>query len=271
MKWDPAASERILNRYLSMSAQPASAPPTHIIWPETAVPYLIADDEYARDAIATVVPTKGAVITGAVRRADSFERRPALLNNLLALDASGEIIAAYDKVRLVPFGEYTPLRDILPLQKLTEGSIDYVPGDGRTVLAVPGLPPAAPMICYEAIFPGATWQDGRPRWLLNVTNDAWFGTSSGPYQHFLAARVRSIEEGLPLVRAANTGISAVTDAYGRVRSSLPLNAVGVIDTGLPAALDEATLYSLFGDVPFGLALGVTAGIVIAGGRRGRRP
>ena len=155
-----------------------------------------------------------------------------------------------------------PLRQILPLQKLTEGSIEYVPGDARTVLAVPGLPPVGPMICYEAIFPNAARQEGRPRWLLNVTNDAWFGTSSGPYQHFLAARVRAIELGLPLVRAANTGISAVTDAHGRVRSLLPLNAVGVIDASLPAAMEGETFYSLFGDAPFALAVLLGLGIVI---------
>ena len=262
MKWDPAESERILARYIALSTQPASAAPTHIIWPETAVPYFIAEDASVRNAMATVVPPEGALLTGAVRRTADFERDPALLNSLVALSASGDIVAAYDKIRLVPFGEYMPLRQILPLQKLTEGSIEYVPGDARTVLAVPGLPPVGPMICYEAIFPNAARQEGRPRWLLNVTNDAWFGTSSGPYQHFLAARVRAIELGLPLVRAANTGISAVTDAHGRVRSLLPLNAVGVIDASLPAAMEGETFYSLFGDAPFALAVLLGLGIVI---------
>lgn len=268
MKWDLGESERILSRYMALSTLPSSAGFTHIIWPETAVPYLIAEVAEARNAIASVVPPGGALLTGTIRRTADFEENPALLNSLVSLNDSGEIVAAYDKVRLVPFGEYMPLGRILPIKKLTKGSIDYVPGDARTVFAVRDLPPVAPMICYEAIFPGAGWQGRRPQWILNVTNDAWFGTSSGPYQHFLAARVRAIEEGLPLVRAANTGISAVTDAYGRIRTSLPLNTVGIIDTSLPQALDGGTYYASFGNVPFGLAL-LASVIVVIVARRNR--
>ena len=267
MKWDPRESQSILDHYLALSARPAPVQPTHIIWPETAVPYLIAEDASIRNAMAAVVPSGGALLSGAVRRVADFEERPALLNSLLALDPSGDIISAYDKVRLAPFGEYTPLRQVLPLQKLTEGSSDYVPGDARTVLAVPGLPPAGPMICYEAIFPSAAWRGGQPQWLLNVTNDAWFGTSSGPYQHFLAARVRAIEEGLPLVRAANTGISAVTDAYGRIRHSLPLGTVGIIAAALPAALGGQTLYAFFGDAPLALTMLLSLGLIAVSRRR----
>ncbi len=262
MKWNPGESERILSRYLALSTLPSSGRLTHIIWPETAVPYLIAEIAETRKTIAAVVPPGGALLTGTVRRTVDFEEYPALLNSLVSLNDSGEIVAAYDKVRLVPFGEYMPLGRLLSIKKLTQGSIDYVPGDARIVFAVHDLPPVVPMICYEAIFPSVGWQGRRPQWILNVTNDAWFGTSSGPYQHFLAARVRAIEDGLPLVRAANTGISAVTDAYGRTRTSLPLNTVGIIDTSLPAALEGKTYYASFGNVPFGLALLASVIVVI---------
>tara|TARA_R110000751_G_scaffold306982_1_gene426967 strand:- start:704 stop:2038 length:1335 start_codon:yes stop_codon:yes gene_type:complete len=266
IKWDPGESARILDRYLTLSTSPAPDQPTHIIWPETAVPYFIAEDAGVRNVMAAVVPPGGTLVTGAMRRTADVQASPALLNSLVAINASGDIIAAYDKIRLVPFGEYTPLRQILPLQKMTEGSIDYIPGDARTTLAIPGAPPAGPMICYEAIFPGEAWSGGQPQWLLNLTNDAWFGTSSGPYQHFLAARVRAIEEGLPLVRAANTGISAVTDAYGRIKQSLPLHTVGVIDAALPAALDGRTIYASLGDAPHALAMLLSIAFILIGRR-----
>lgn len=254
LKWKPAERERILKRYLSLSLQPAETPPTHIIWPETAVPYLLGEDAELRLLLARAAPEGGALLTGAVRRAPDFETAPSLRNSIVALNPAGIVVAAYDKVRLVPFGEYVPLRKLLPIPKLTEGSVEYSPGDGRNVLSIPGLPPLGALICYEAIFPGISWREGRPRWLLNVTNDGWFGLSSGPHQHFLAARVRSIEQGLPLVRAAYTGISAVVDAYGRVRSSLPLNSMGVLDAALPEALAEPTWYGRLGDWPFAFAM-----------------
>ncbi|WGF91108.1 apolipoprotein N-acyltransferase [Marinivivus vitaminiproducens] len=268
-KWDPAERRRILKRYLELSAAPAAAPPTHVVWPETAVPYRLAEAPEVRRALAAVVPPGGALLTGSVRRAPASEP-PAYLNSLLAVDETGTVVAAYDKVRLVPFGEYVPFRGLLPLKKLTDGTTDFRPGIGRTTLdRVPGLPPAGPMICYEVIFSGDTWVGDRPRWLVNVTNDAWFGASSGPYQHFLAARVRAVEEGLPLVRAANTGISAVIDAHGRVRASLPLNASGVVDAPLPRALAGGTVYASLGELPLLLlVLGGLAAAVI--GRRGAR-
>jgi apolipoprotein N-acyltransferase len=260
MKWNPEESERILSRYVTLSSQAGSDWPTHIVWPETAVPYLIEEAKVS-DAIVAAVPIGGTLLTGAVRRTPDFEWHPALLNSILGLSESGEIVAAYDKVRLVPFGEYMPLRRILPFKKLTEGTIDYVSGDERVVFSLPDLPAVMPMICYEAIFPDARWQGQQPEWILNVTNDAWFGDSSGPYQHFLAARVRAIERGVPLIRAANTGISAVTDAYGRVRASLRLNTSGIIDTTLPGALRNGTLYTSLGNLPLGVAL-VTSFLVI---------
>jgi len=149
----------------------------------------------------------------------------------------------------VPFGEYVPfhLRELFDLSKITPGSADFSAGPGPTTLALPGLPPFSPLICYEAIFPEeAVAADRRPAWLLNVTNDGWFGTSSGPHQHFASARFRAVEQGLPLVRAANTGISAVVDGYGRVQAALGLGRSGVIDAPLPVALPP-TVYARYGD------------------------
>lgn len=261
MKWAPDERARILARHIALTTAPAAREPTHVVWPESAVPYLLAEAPEVRRAIGAAVPAGGALVTGAVRRAPGFAARPAYLNSLVALDGTGEVAAAYDKTRLVPFGEYVPLRGLLPLKKFTEGAVDFAPGAGPASLAVPGLPPARPMICYEAVFPvsaAAGAAAGPAGWLLNVTNDAWFGTSAGPYQHFLAARVRAVEQGLPLVRAANTGISAVVDAHGRVRASLPLNVEGVLDQPLPAPARGGTPYAVWGDAPFAalVALGL---------------
>ena len=158
----------------------------------------------------------------------------------------------------MPFGEYTPLRGLLGLAKLTAGARDFSAGKGLTVLDLPGLPPFSPLICYEVIFPGAVKpaapQPAAARWLLNITNDAWFGDSTGPYQHFAAARVRAVEEGLPLVRAANNGISAVIDSYGRVIDQIKLNDRGIIDVDLPEAAVTPSVYSYAGNQLYFLEL-----------------
>jgi apolipoprotein N-acyltransferase len=150
------------------------------------------------------------------------------------------LLGRYDKVNLVPFGEFMPFRPVfrrIGLRKLTAGTIDFQPGPGRRTIDLPGLPPFSAMICFEAAFAGRATGDGeRPMWLVNITNDAWFGTSSGPYQHLAMARMRAVEEGLPLVRAANTGISVITDPYGRILARLGLNQAGTLDHALPAPL-----------------------------------
>ena len=221
-----------------------------MIWPETAIPYFIADDPGRRAMIAAATPKGGALISGALRGMAKSESSPQKIwNSLHAFDEEGRITATYDKTHLVPFGEYMPFRNILPIAKLTYGSTDFSPGPGPRSLTVAGLPPFSPLICYEAIFSNAVVENGkRPGFLLNITNDAWFGLSSGPYQHFASARLRSVEQGLPLVRAANTGISAVVDAQGRITARLGLGREGVLDAALPRALTTPTLYARWGNL-----------------------
>ncbi|HMR29685.1 MAG TPA: apolipoprotein N-acyltransferase [Geminicoccaceae bacterium] len=242
MKWADARRAEWLRRHLELTVRPETAEPDAVIWPETAVPYQLERDANARAALASVAPSGGYVLAGG-NRYDLDLEPPTANNSLFAVDGEGRIDGRYDKVDLVPFGEFLPFRPVLSLiglRKVTEGTLDFVAGPGRVTMALPGLPSFSPLICYEAIFPtDAAPLDPRPSWLLNVTNDAWFGKSSGPYQHLAMARLRAIEEGLPLVRAANTGVSAVIDAYGRVAASLPLGQAGVLDTSLPGALAAA--------------------------------
>ncbi len=248
LKWKAALRRDHVERQMRLSAAPGAERISHVIWAETAVPYLLAQDAELRRLIARVVPEGGLLLAGAPRAGAEVGRGPRLWNSLHALDRRGEIVGTYDKVHLVPFGEYMPLRSVLGFAKLAAGSVDFSPGAGALALDLRGLPAFAPLICYEAIFPGQVVPAGtRPEWLLNVTNDAWFGTSSGPYQHFASARIRAVEEGLPLVRVANNGISAVVDAYGRIVGRLGLNEVGVLDSPLPKPVERLTLYARFGD------------------------
>lgn len=222
---------------------------THVIWPEAATPLPMLRNPSNRSMIRRAVPPDGVLITGTVRfRRDAGGRINGAWNSIAGINGEGMVVGIYDKHHLVPFGEYMPLRSILPISRVVPGLLDFSAGPGPRTLMLPGLPPFSPLICYEVIFPGAVVADGlRPAWLLNVTNDGWFGMSSGPYQHFASARMRAVEEGLPLVRAANTGISGVVDPYGRVLDRLGLGERGVIDSALP--LPTATVYARTGDLP----------------------
>jgi apolipoprotein N-acyltransferase len=247
LKWDPAVRESNFQRLLALSSSPGADHVTDIIWPEAAATYFLDRDAPHRDAIAALAPRGGLVITGTLRTDPLPEPPRHVWNSLIAINGNADIVAVYDKVHLVPFGEYMPLSSILPLKKLTAGSIDLSAGPAVHTIELPGLPAAGPLICYEVIFPGDVVDSGhRPGWLLNVTNDAWFGFSSGPFQHFSIARTRAVEEGLPLVRAANNGISGVIDPYGRVVKRLGLDDIGVLDSVLPASLPP-TIYSEVGD------------------------
>lgn len=235
-KWNPELRVANLARHIDLSRTPTEVAPTHVIWPEAAVPFLLANDVLARVRSAEAAPPGGALITGSVRR--TFQNGVQQLRNaLLVIDEAADVQQVYDKSHLVPFGEYVPLRGVLPIDKIVPGQGDFVAGPGRRLLEIPGLPAVSPLICYEAIFSGrVTPRDARPGVLLNLTNDAWFGTFAGPQQHFAIASTRAVEEGLPMVRAANTGISAVVDSYGRVIARLGIGEQGVLDSGLPVAL-----------------------------------
>lgn len=265
LKWDPAAAEANFHRLAELSGSPAAHPLAAVLWPEAAATFLIERDAAHRNAIAAVAPKDGYVITGALRANPSPEPVTEVWNSIEAVDRDGVIRTRYDKAHLVPFGEYIPFGDFLPIRKLSVGAIDLSAGPGPQTLVLPGLPGFAPLVCYEAIFPDAAIdEEKRPAWILNVTNDAWYGRSSGPFQHFAIARTRAVEEGLPLVRVANNGISGVVDAAGRVLARTGLDAVTYADIALPAA-GPSTLYSHVGDWLF-LAL-LLAGLIPVLARR----
>ncbi len=246
LKWEMDQRVATLIKYLTMTRSPAvAAPPTLVIWPETAIPFLIESEPEVLKAMAAAAPEGGAIVTGTIRLQGTGERRP-FTNGLVAVDRDARVVGSYDKAHLVPFGEYTPLRWLLGWVPALPGE-SMVPGPGLKSLTLPGTPSVGALICYEVIFPGEVIdRDDRPQWLLNLTNDAWYGRSAGPYQHFAAARMRAVEEGLPLVRSAQNGITGVIDSYGRVTKSLGLDEVGVIDADLPVAL-PSTFYTRWRD------------------------
>ena len=262
-KWLPARRAENYARHLQMSSAPAKSsgtpgavgPVTHVIWPETAAPFSVATDAARRALMRQSVPAGGLLLTGSIRLERRNGRITRVWNSLVAVDDKTAVAAVYDKYHLVPFGEYMPFRDLLPFDKITAGALDFSAGPGPRTLRLAGLPAFSPLICYEVIFPGRVVDKAdRPTWLLNITNDAWFGTSAGPHQHFASARMRAVEEGLPLVRAANTGISGIVDSYGRVTAKIGLDRAGVLDATLPAAAQSRTLFSVYGNVLPGILL-----------------
>nr|WP_038651170.1 apolipoprotein N-acyltransferase [Roseibacterium elongatum] len=269
LKWRRDMIEVFFQRGLDLTATaPEGRAPDLVVWPETSLPQLLDRSDASRARIAQAAGAAPVVI-GAQRFRDD---RP--VNSLALLGPDGRVQGVYDKHRLVPFGEYLPFGDRLAdwglrgLAEVLPGG--YTPGEGPTTLDLGALGTAFPMICYEAIFPTDIRRvDTRPDWMLHITNDAWFGTFSGPYQHLALARLRAAEQGLPLLRAANTGISGVIDARGRVVAALPLGEAGALDVALPPALPP-TLYARTGDVPI-LIVVLFAGLAtIAAGRRRAR-
>lgn len=249
LKWKRHLRERHLATYLRLSRMQPATQPTHIIWPETAVPFILSRDDRIRQIMASVVPKGGLLLTGALRSGPRDEKPFRLWNSFQAIAPGGGIVASFDKFHLVPFGEYVPLRQWIGFAKITEGRTDFSRGPGPRTLDLPGLPPVSPLICYEIIFPDRLVDPVvRPQWILNVTNDAWFGESAGPWQHFALSRMRAVEQGLPVVRAANTGISGIIDPWGRVTASLDLGAQGFIDAPLPKAI-QPTIYARTGPWP----------------------
>ncbi len=268
-KFNYSAKQATMRKYLDLSDR-ATGPgrggirdTTILIWPESAFPFFLAREPDAMAQIAELLPKDVILITGAVRPPDGPAGRPIrrAYNSIYVIDHDGTILSVYDKNHLVPFGEYLPFQDTLEklgLQQLTKVNGGYIPGTRRRSVALPRAPKVLPLVCYEVIFPGeASTRGDRPGWIVNLTNDAWFGASPGPYQHFEQARMRAIEEGLPIVRVANSGISAVIDPLGRAVAELGLGVEGVIDSVLPESLPPP-FYMYGGDVPAALAVAVCA-------------
>jgi apolipoprotein N-acyltransferase len=277
-KWRPENLDGIFRTYLELSARPSAVPPALVVWPEGALPAvvndLLAPGAPERAALARAL-APGQVLAMGANRVE-LDARDALTyrNSLILLQGTGADLAlagVYDKHRLVPFGEFMPLGDLagrIGLRSLVHMPEDFTAGPPPAPLPLPGLPAVQPMICYEALFPGftraAAQRSGvRAAWILNVSNDAWFGRASGPWQHLNMARYRAIEEGLPIVRSTPTGISAVIDSSGRTLGPvLGLGAAGVIDLPLPPPRPP-TPYARWGDLPF-LALLILSAAALAG-------
>lgn len=273
-KFRPENGAEILARYLALSVREPSGLDgvSLLIWPESAFPFILSRSPWALSEIGEALSKNTLLVTGAAR-ADGGARtvgRPHYLNAVQVIASGGHILDSYDKVHLVPFGEYLPFQSIfdrLGLRQFVHIPGGFEAGAGPRLLVVPGLPSVVPLICYEAIFPSEIVPRGasreRPGALLNVTNDGWFGETPGPYQHFAQARLRAIEEGLPLIRAANSGISAIVDPYGRILAKLPLGVEGVLDGGLPQSIAAPpfarfpfTIVSLFWVLVLSFALAV---------------
>ena len=288
-KFNYSQKQEVMSRYLALSERGSQSTGfrdvTLLIWPESAFPFFLVREPDALAQIAKLLPEGTALITGAIRPPDTAPPHgpvTSAYNSIYVIGHGGAILSVYDKVHLVPFGEYLPFQDLLErlgLMQLTKVRGGFIAGDHRRNQTAPGAPNFLPLVCYEIIFPGdavprsgetgwfyrhfgrylgwptVTGTGERPGWLLNLTNDGWFGASAGPYQHFQQARVRAIEEGLPLVRAANSGISAVIDPLGRIVKSLPLGSMGVLEARLPQPI-APTPYARLGDGPVGVIVGI---------------
>jgi apolipoprotein N-acyltransferase len=244
----PSQWEAHLRDHVDLSVTGRPSDVTHVVWGEAAIAFFLNIDDAHRRIAAEAAPANGLLLTGADRGVRDGGGWQAVYNSFYALRPDGEIAAVYDKSHLVPFGEYTPLRNIIPFDELTGMSGGFAEGDGLATIAIDALPPFTPLICYEVIFSGNVTGRPRPQWLLNLTNDAWFGLSLGPYQHYAAARMRAVEEGLPVVRTANTGVSAVIDGYGRTVDELGLGQRGVLDVALPKPATSFTPFRLLGNI-----------------------
>jgi apolipoprotein N-acyltransferase len=280
-KFNYGARTEVMRKYLALSDRstgPQSSgvrSATVLIWPESAFPFFLAREADAMAQIANLLPEGTILITGAVRPPDSAPPGQPVTrayNSIYVVDHDGSILSVYDKLHLVPFGEFLPFQSAmekLGFTQITKVQGGFIPGTRRRPVDLPGAPRMLPLICYEVIFPGSiVSSDERPAWIVNVTNDGWFGNSTGPYQHLQQARVRAIEEGLPIVRAANTGVSAIIDPAGRLIAQLGLGVEGVLDAALPSPVDP-TVYSRAGDIPAALVAALALAIALRRRARAR--
>ncbi len=282
-KWLPENESDIFNSYLSLSNS-ESGDITHFIWPESAFPFVLTQRRDALAAIAAMLPQDAYLITGAMRveAGAGGANRPKVFNSIYVINHQGEIVGAADKSHLVPFGEYLPFQEYAEqfgLQQLTGLEGGFAAATDRAILSTKSAGNFLPLICYEITFPGQVLPKVRnksessgdsksatkPGWIVNLTNDAWFGKTSGPYQHHRQAVVRGVEEGLAVIRAANNGISSVSDPFGRIEAILGLGEKGSLDSGLP--LPTETFYQVYRNLGFFL---ICAGLfLISAWRRAR--
>ena len=273
VRFNYAAKAEVMQKYLTLSDRASGPQSTGVrdagilIWPESAFPFFLTREADAMAQISDLLPKGTILITGSVRAPDlpPGTKITRAYNSIYAIDHDGRVLSIYDKLHLVPFGEYLPYQDWmekLGFVQLTKVQGGFIPGARRRAIEFPNAPPALPLICYEAIFPvSVAAGDERPGWIVNLTNDGWFGISTGPYQHLQQARLRAIEQGLPVVRAANTGISAVIDPLGRMIARLGLGIEGVLDSSLPAAIPP-TIYARTGDIPAAVVIAAALIFVI---------
>jgi len=244
-KWDNASRRTIFDKHIALTEappKPGEPKPSVIVWPETSIPYILTRTPEALARIGDTLSDGQVLLAGVVREEQQpGAAEPLYYNSIYAINDRGEITDAVDKVHLVPFGEYLPLEKWLRglgLQEVVEMPGGFTMATRRHSLQVTDTLSFLPLICYEAIFPSELAYSGKKASaILNVTNDAWYGDTPGPYQHFRQAQLRAVEQGLPLIRAANNGLSAVVDPYGRITDGLALDAVGVIDASLPSGVD----------------------------------
>ena len=284
--WNEAKPADIITKLIDLSetrtgpTDPGLSTVTQLVWPESSLPIFLSDYPDALSRIAQMLPPKGLLLTGAPREqfdpsltvgATDAEDRPAF-NSLIAVDKRGEIVESYDKSHLVPFGEYLPFPKLfaaLGLKQFVPGVEGWQAGSGRRLMVAPETPPFLALICYEAIFSGDLGRDtANAQFILNITNDAWFDGSVGLAQHADHVRLRAVEEGLPIIRVANSGLTEVIDPLGRVTASLPPEQVGLLDV-VPANRLPDTVFTRFGYWP--LLVTVLLGLAIAlWSARGRR-
>lgn len=265
--WAVAEPSAILDRLISLSEtrltpdDPGLSGVTHLIWPESVFPFFLTNYPDALARIARMLPSGTTLITGAPREPLEPDGLPIPdnpgYNSILTINTDGEIIASYDKSHLVPFGEYLPLAEfwrLFGIRQFVPGTNGWAPGDGRRLQAPPGMPPFLALVCYEAIFPGDIGDVSGAEFIVNVTNDAWFDGSIGPSQHAHHARLRSVETGLPLLRASNSGTTIVTDPLGRITARLAEQEMALVDVVPAHRLAADTFYTDWGDLPFAGAL-----------------
>jgi len=272
-KWAQASSESIFRRFAALSGQPDGTP-RMLLWPESALPVYLEDEPLARARLLPLLGPKDMLLTGGVSLIrDASGNVTAARNSMFTMDSQGRIVGRYDKAHLVPYGEYLPMRPLLSLiglSRLAPGALDFMPGPGPRTIALPNGTGVGVQICYEIIFSGHVVDEAhRPTFLFNPSNDAWFG-AWGPPQHLAQARLRAIEEGVPIARSTPTGISAIIDPLGRVAARLPYRAAGVIDARLPGAVPPTPFARFHGWLELGLALALLAAATAVTPKTGRR-